>query len=50
MTLMPGVLPLPEKPTIAVHSVNGSDHDRDGRMRRAVPIRLAAVASNGTAT
>jgi hypothetical protein len=47
---MPGVLPVPEKPTIAVHSVNTSDQDRDGRMRRAVPIKLPTVATSGTAT
>ena len=43
-------LPLPENPTIAVHRVSGSDHDRDGRMRRAIPIKLATVAKSGTAT
>jgi hypothetical protein len=49
-TSAPGVLPVPENPTTAVHRLNGSDHDRDGWMRRPVPIMLAAAASIGVAT
>jgi hypothetical protein len=48
--LRPGVFPLPENPVIAVQQVNGSDHPGDARTRRAFPIGLDAMPSNGMAT
>ena len=47
---IPGVLPVPEAPTIAAQMVMGCDHDREAWTRRAVPIRLEAIAISGTAT
>src|SRR5262245_56930320 len=49
-TFKPGVLRSPEAPTTHAHNVIGSDHDRDARTRRAVPIRLDATPIKGTAT
>jgi len=34
----------------ATHMLSGSDHERDARTRRAVPMRLEAIPTNGTAT
>src|SRR5215212_12086126 len=48
--LSPGVFAVPEYPTTADQSVMSSDHDREARTRRAVPIRLDAIDSSGIAT
>ena len=51
VTFKPGVSRDRQKPaTTHVHNVIGSDHDRDARTRRAVPIKLDATPINGTAT
>jgi len=50
VTSRPGVLPVPEKPITATHMVSGSDQERHARTRRAVPMRLDAMPSKGTAT
>src|SRR5262249_51456949 len=50
VTSMPGVLLVPEKPTMLVQVVIGCVHDRDAITRRAVPIRLDTIPSKGTAT
>src|SRR5580704_882546 len=49
-TARPGVFRSPEAATTQVQRVIGSDHDRDAQTRRAVPTKLDATPSKGTAT
>ncbi len=49
-TSIPGVFPVPDKPTTATHRVSGSDQLLDALTRRAAPTMLATTPSSGTAT
>jgi hypothetical protein len=50
VAFMPGVLPVPDNPTIAHQHVIGSDQVGFGRTRRLVPIKLDVIPISGIAT